>query len=83
MLFRNFLHVYSAHFNIVIIISYPVAIMKKFVQLMEYFNWLRSLWQQANISWHSPFLRKMVALFTHIGEWEKQKKSMHLHLQNI
>ena len=44
-----------------------VAIMKKFVQLMLYFHWLRSPWGKVDILLYSMSRRMMVALFVNIG----------------
>ena len=51
----------------------PVAIIKKLVQLLLHFHWLRSPWWQSDIFRYAPSSRKMVILFVNISKWENRK----------
>ena len=51
----------------------PVAIIKKLVQLLLHFHWLRSPWWQSDIFRYTPSSRKMVILFVNISKWENRK----------
>ena len=49
----------------------PLAIIKKLLQLILHFHWLRrSPLQRIDIFWYSPSSRKMVALFVNISKRE-------------
>ena len=47
--------------------------MKKFVQLMLHFHWLRSPWRRAKTFWYIPWSRKVLALLVNIGQAKEVK----------
>lgn len=53
--------------------NFCVVVMKKFVQLILRFHWIKSPWIRIHIFWYNPLSRKMVALFVNIDEWQKRK----------